>query len=167
MRTAVPLSNEELRAAFLSPAMECYFRRKLPDVPADEVRRRIEETLKFLNMAVYCSGAIPVVRELDDIWHYWILETREYERLCAQLHGRRFIHHASNDFAECRGEDTGDDDDLERDVEALATYVRNYGPFQPDRVRYWRLAAHLVDNCGMTVEHLNAWLMSAGRLAPA
>ena len=54
------LSNQQLRDAFLSPQMQWYFKRKLPDVPPTEVGIRIEEALKFLNMATYCHGNIPV-----------------------------------------------------------------------------------------------------------
>lgn len=144
--------------------MRCYFERRLPDVPPAEVGVRIEETLKFLNIAVYCEGGIPVTKEIDDVWHYWILETREYQALCGLLQGRRFIHHSSNAYAECGREDSDAlRNDLEQDVAMLADYVLNYGPFEADRVRYWRLAAHLVDG-GMSVEDLNMWL--TGRAVP-
>jgi hypothetical protein len=40
----------------------------------------------------------------------------------------------------------------------LGNYVLNYGPFEGNRVKYWLLAAHLVEKCGMTVDELNNWL---------
>jgi hypothetical protein len=157
----VTISNQQLRDAYLSPQMECYFERKLSDVSAAEVGVRIEETLKFLNMATYCHGNIPVSQEIDDIWHYWILETNEYQKLCASLQGGRFIHHSSNVYAECSGEGNGaPKNDLEQDVAMLGNYVLNYGPFEEDRVKYWLLAAHLVDNCGLSVDQVNDWLTS-------
>jgi hypothetical protein len=157
----VPISNQDLRDAFLSPQMQCYFEKKLADVSPAEVGIRIEETLKFLNMATYCHASIPVSREIDDIWHFWILETREYEKLCASLQGRRFIHHSSNVYAQCGGDGAeAPENDLEQDVAMLGSYVLNYGPFGEDRVRYWLLAAHLVDNCGLSVDQLNDWLTS-------
>jgi hypothetical protein len=103
-----------------------------------------------------------VSREIDEIWHLWILETRSYEKLCAALHGRQFIHHASNVFARCNGEDVdGHVSDVAQEVETLANYALNYGPFQPERIKYWPFAEHLVDKCGMSVDNLNAWLASA------
>ena len=36
--------------------------------------------------------------------------------------------------------------------------VRNFGEFDRDRVRYWRLAAYLVQEAGWTTEDLNDWL---------
>src|SRR3954471_5067915 len=82
--------------------MSCYFRSKLVEVPQQEVDARIEEALKFLNIAAYHSDvSIPVTEEIDDIWHLWILETQEYERLCSLLQGRKFLHHRSNTYARC------------------------------------------------------------------
>src|ERR1700712_1005280 len=100
----MPISNQQLRQTFLSSPMRCYFERKLPEVTEAEVVVRIEETLKFLKMAVFCHGNIPVSQEMDDMCHLWILETPEYETLCALLEGRRFIHHSSNVYAACAGE---------------------------------------------------------------
>ena len=155
------ISNEQLRDAFLSAPMQCYFERKLPDVSSVEVGVRIEETLKFLNIATYCHGNIPVSQEIDDIWHLWILETREYDKLCALLQDGTFIHHSSNVYAECDGGGAQvPANDLEQDVAALGNYVLNYGPFEAERIRYWLLAAHLVDNCDLTVLQLNDWLTS-------
>jgi hypothetical protein len=156
------ISNERLRAAFLTPRMACYFARKLPHLDPVELTARIEETLKFLNIAVYCTGNIPVTRDIDDIWHLWILETQEYQRLCGLLQGRRFIHHTSNIYLRCGGEEVAHpEQDLEEKVAALAMYVKNYGPMRADRVRYWKFAAHLVDDCGWRLDELNGFLAQA------
>lgn len=157
------ITNQQLRDAFLNPQMKCYFEKKLSPLPSVEVGVRIEETLKFLNMAIYCNGSIPVSKEIDDIWHYWILETREYDKLCSALQGREFVHHSSNVYLKCQGGHVRQDD-LEQDVAMLATYVLNYGPFEKERVKYWLFAAHLVDDCGWSVEKLNDWLTSASVL---
>jgi hypothetical protein len=162
----VAISNHQLREAFLTPQMKCYFERKLPEVPAPDVSVRIEETLKFLNIAVFCDGNIPVSQEIDDIWHLWILETRAYSRLCASLEGRKFIHHSSDVYAACGGEGAeARANSLEQDVAVLANYVRNYGPFEADRVRYWPLAARLVESGGMSLDQLNAWLSTGAAVA--
>lgn len=160
------ISNECLLAAFLPPRMACYFAKKLPALDAAERRIRIEETLKFLNIAVYCRGNIPVTRDIDDIWHLWILETQEYERLCGLLQGRRFIHHSSNAYIDCGDEAAWTpEQELEEKLAALAMYVHNYGPFEPERIRYWKFAAWLVDDCGWSVEQLNGWLLRPAAVA--
>jgi hypothetical protein len=156
------ISNRQLREAFLSPQMQCYFERKLAPLSSEEVGIRIEETLKFLNIATFCHGSIPVTKDIDDVWHYWILETREYSQLCAALQGRQYIHHSSKVYLECGDIDSqASRNNIEEDVAMLGTYVLNYGPFEADRVKYWLLATHLVDKCGWSVTKLNDWLTSA------
>jgi hypothetical protein len=56
-------------AAFLDPPMHHYFAHKFSSLPKDELRVRIEETLKFLFVSHECTGAIPVTKEIDEIWH--------------------------------------------------------------------------------------------------
>ena len=154
------IAGEDLRNALLTPQMLQYFRRKFPQVPDGELEVRLEESLKFLNIAVFCRGNIPVSQEIDDIWHYWILQTREYARLCTRLQGNRFIHHSSNAYDD--GTDAaGRHHDVEQDVVMLATYVLNYGPFEARRTRYWTFANHLLTDLGMSLDQLNDWLNSA------
>jgi hypothetical protein len=158
----MPITNEQLTDTFLTPQMRYYFETKLAPVPADEVSRRVEETLKFLNMATYFHGNIPVTKEIDDVWHYWILETREYSRLCSRLQGQEFIHHSSNVYLNFGDEqDRPTPDPLEEEAAVLCSYVLNYGRFEKDRVKYWVFADYLVEKCGWTVDQLNAWLLSA------
>ena len=153
------MTNQQLREAFLSPQMKYYFDKKLSPLPSAEVDARIEEALKFLNMAAYIDGSIPVSPEIDEVWHYWILETREYARLCARLQGGQFLHHKSNDYAEYFDKDVkAHGIDLERDVAILGSYVLNYGPFEQERVRYWLLAAYLLEQRGWSIDELNRWL---------
>jgi len=139
--------------------MTHYFHRKLAPLPKREIRIRIEEALKFLNMAVYCKGQIPVSKEIDEIWHYWILETKEYRKLCAVLQGGRFLHHSSNHYREFFDADNEPKEiSLKRQVAMLATYVLNYGPFKKDRIKFWPLAFHLVNDRGWGMRRLNRWL---------
>jgi hypothetical protein len=142
--------------------MKCYFEKKLSLLSRAEIGVRVEEALKFLNIATYFHCNIPVSKEIDDIWHLWILETKEYEGLCSILQGRTFIHHSSNDYLECQGYDIiAHKNELDQEVAMLATYVLNYGPFEEERTKYWLFAAHLIKNNGWSVEQLNEWLTSA------
>ena len=60
------ISNEQLRSAFLSPAMKFYFDRKLAPLRSSEVDVRIEEMLKYLNMSIHDRGDIPFSVEIDE-----------------------------------------------------------------------------------------------------
>ncbi len=154
------MTNDQLAAAFLDPPMLNYFRRKFAELPADELQARIEETLKFLFISHECTGAIPVSREIDAIWHAWILQTREYATLCERLPARDFIHHSSNDYLRYFDPAVGERDDLMQDVRMLALYVANFGPFEAGRTKYWLFAGHLLERRGWSVEQLNDWLLS-------
>lgn len=158
------ISGEDLRAAHLPQAMLHYFRRKLPQVSESELLVRIEETLKFLMTSRFCTSSIPVTQEIDDVWHYWILQTQEYETLCRALPGGDFIHHSSNAYLVFADPEVGTDWNVRADVEMLAIYVANFGPFTADRAKYWRLAEFLIDKQGWELDELNGWLCSA-RLA--
>lgn len=153
------ITSKQLRETFLSPQMKFYFDQKLAPLPSEEVDVRVEEMLKYLNMAVHCNGDIPVSKEIDEVWHYWILETAEYERLCRRLHGGAFLHHSSNDYAAYVDPDAKNHRiDLMLGVSILGSYVLNYGPFEPGRVNYWPLAARLMERLRWDLNQLNDWL---------
>ncbi len=152
------IRGEELREAHVSAPMLHYFRRKLAGLSEAELIARLEETLKFLAISQYCAGPIPVSRDIDDVWHYWILQTQEYQRLCESLNAGNFIHHSSNDYIAYFDKDVGTHDTLPLDVKMLGIYVENFGLFEADRVQYWLLAAHLLDKQDWTLNQLNQWL---------
>lgn len=154
------ITGYRLREEFLSPQMHFYFERKLAPLPSEDVLVQIEELLKYLNMAVHCNGDIPVSKDIDEVWHLWILQTQQYEELCAKLSGGVFLHHSSNDYALFT--DPGAKDrkiDRTTGIAILASYIINYGPFEADRLKYWPLAAKLAESLG-GVARLNALLQS-------
>ena len=152
------ISNQTLLAIFLDEPMFRYFRIKIPHLSNAELFLRIEETLKFLTIADQCTGAIPVSREIDEIWHYWILQTQEYMNLCKLLPTGEYIHHSSNDYDRYFDPGVNDRSNLGLDIKMLALYVTNFGPFEENRARHWLLASHLIEKCGWTVQQLNEWL---------
>ncbi len=161
------ITGHQLREEFLSPQMHFYFERKLAPLPSEDVVVQIEELLKYLNMAVHCNGDIPVSKDIDEVWHLWILQTQQYEELCARLSGGVFLHHSSNDYALFT--DPGAKDrkiDRTIGISILASYVMNYGPFEADRLKYWPLAAKLAESLG-DVGRLNALLQSESQSTAA
>ena len=152
------ISGRELREAYLDEPMLAYFARKFPDIARPDLDARIEETLKFLFIVDQCVGDIPVTREIDDVWHAWILQSQQYMQLCASLPFGDYIHHCSNDYLAWFEPAPRGDDDVENDVRMLASYVENFGPFEAERVKYWRLGDRLMTRFGWSVDELNAWL---------
>jgi hypothetical protein len=157
----VAVSNEELRRRLLPEAMIAYFKKKLPKLAEGELLARIEETLKFLTLSPHCKQNIPVSQEIDEIWHLWILESQEYFELCSRIEPGNYIHHSSNDYGETQGRGNSDADQLRSDVEMLALYVRTFGAFRDDRIRYWSLPSHLTKK-GWKTSEINSWLLSSG-----
>jgi len=151
------ITGPQLRAAFVDDATMHYFRHKLPDLGHDELCARLEETLKFLFISSECTGAIPVAREIDEVWHLWILQTAEYAQLCGALPGGEFVHHSSNDYLRYFDDTVGRGNPLDEDVRMLATYVRNFGPLEVTRIKYWRLASDLAAR-GWSAHEINGWL---------
>lgn len=161
------LSNEQLRQAFLSPGMKYYFDKKLAPLPGAEVDARIEEMLKYLNLAIHSDGDIPFSREIDEVWQYWVLETAEYMALCRKLPGGSFVHYTSIDYVEYADEGVRHKRiGLARGLAILSAYVLNYGPFQADRLRYWPAAQHLMKSLGWGLDTFNQWLVSMHSQAP-
>jgi hypothetical protein len=158
-------TDRRLCAALLNAPMLHYFKRKFPDLSDDELESRIEETLRFLFISHECSGAIPVSKDIDEIWHAWILQTQEYMALCEKLPTGRYIDHSANDYLSFFDPLVGERDSLEQDVKMLALYVANFGPFDERRAMHWLLARHLLEGRGWSVSDLNGWLSQSGGAA--
>lgn len=158
--------RQSLSASLLDDAMRNYFRRRFSELPRAELDLRIEEMLRFLFISEECKGAIPVSREIDDIWHAWILQTQEYFALCEQLPTGRYVHHSSNDYLQHFDPRVGEQEDLHEAVRMLALYVANFGPFEERSARHWLLVKHMITKWGWTLREVNDWLVPEGTTAP-
>ena len=156
-------TNRPLRTVLLDAPMSHYFRRKFADLADDELETRSEEALRFLFISHECVGAIPISKDIDEIWHAWILQTQEYMVLCERLPTGRYIHHSANDYLSFFDPLVSERDGLEHDVKMLALYVINFGPFDERRAMHWLLARHLLQRCRWSVSTLNEWLLSEPR----
>jgi len=155
------ITNQQLRETFISPALQYYLHKKLTPLDPEEIDIRTEELLKFLNMSIYCFGDIPVSTEVDEVWHFWIMETREYFALCEKLHGKRYVHHSSSDYEEFFNRDAKKrKPDVDRLIGILVAYVLNYGGFEERRVKYWPLAQRMMEQFHWDVDQLNNWLLT-------
>ena len=65
----------------LPPKMEEYFYRKLVGELQEEIRVKLIEFLKFCLLYPQAKCNIPFNAEIDEIWHLWILQTRQYQEL--------------------------------------------------------------------------------------
>ena len=181
--SASPASNEDLFRRFLTPNMLVYFARKCPHLSEGELRQQLAELLKFLIFVRDFPGNIIFGKEIDEMWHLWIMQTREYEALCAALPGGEIRHHSSRDYPE-----TGLTEEEARDILAagptdeipapaireggkerfeqnaqrllsfFASYYLTFGPIVPEVVPLWPPLKRLADRLDWTAEKLNAFL---------
>lgn len=137
------------------------------DLDPSELNIRVEECLRYLFLlSNYSSkdsktkvkiGAsfIPVNQQIDDIWHEFILQTKEYKKLCETLPGKFFIHHESGSFDEYSEARGGTQQTIENMLKFLPGYYLYFGTFNKERVNYWVVPNYLVSSGTMSLEELN------------
>ena len=180
----VTISNTDLFRQFLPNAMLVYFCRKRPQIKPDEMRLVSRELLKNPEILVReFPGNIIFGMEIDDLWHLWIMQTREYDELCRALPGGEFRHHSSRDFPEealddatcaailatdgygvkdAPAPDTGNrarlTQNAQRLLSFLASYYSTFGPIEADVIPLWPPVQRLTERLGWASSQLNAFL---------
>jgi hypothetical protein len=183
------VSNDDiLLKQFVSPNLYVYFRLKAPDLEPQELKSRLTELLKFLLMSHKFPGNILFGRDLDDLWHLWIMQTKQYEAFCRATETGRFIQHDSNDYPrehlswdeaeqcatamKAEKEEIGavrplpptDTPEFEEGVQRMlsffASYVCSYGPLRAENVKYWPPVARMLRRLNWSVEEFNAFLLA-------
>jgi len=154
------ISDQELLRQFVSPVMMNYFKAKMPEVAPEALVGRVCELLKFLMLVRFSPGRILFGKQVDDVWHYWILQTRQYAELCEKLPGGSFRHHSSTvyeEFAEAEPNvDLGEA--VQRILSFFISYARNFGPISQDRVECWPTLQQVMQESGWDIDQLNDFL---------
>jgi hypothetical protein len=179
-------SDTELFQSFVSPNLFTYFRVKCPEIESNELQIRLTELVKFLIQAHEFPGNILFGEDLDDLWHLWIMQTREYLKLCQSLPSREFLHHDSRDMptkplswaevekladhmiaekAEKGAARAGADvsqarirENAERLLSFFASYIENFGPLRAEAVHCWPPVMRLLRRMRWSVDEFNAFL---------
>ncbi|QMU78324.1 hypothetical protein GXW83_24060 [Streptacidiphilus sp. PB12-B1b] len=140
---------------YLQPQVVATLRANLSDRSDDELAVQTEECLKFLLiMSGRSRGFIPLTSEVDEVWHELILQTMEYAELCDSLPGRKFIHHQSLAFTDYAAE-RSEGEIVDEFLSWIPAYVSRFGPFTPERAKYWSFCAYLTDSLGLGLQQLN------------
>ncbi|GGV09281.1 hypothetical protein [Streptomyces spectabilis] len=130
------------------------------DAPQEYVERQVTECLRYLYLVSRhpdrLSGLfLPVEQEIDEIWHYLILQTREYRALCAQrLPGGFFIEHRSIAYEDYQRE-PGREQAIEEALRWIPLYVREFGPFDEGALPHWTIVRFLHEQLGMTLSEIS------------
>ncbi|NLU68199.1 hypothetical protein [Streptomyces sp. HNM0574] len=151
MTTAAPhITEADLRALLgeqLHAEVVAYFVRDT-GLEREEVERRVTECLRYLYLVSRyrerLSGLfLPVEQHIDEIWHYLILQTREYRAWCEQrLPGGFFIEHRSIAYEDYQ-EEPPRERMLEEALRWIPLYCREFGPFDEGALPHWTMVRFL------------------------
>ncbi|MFJ6656563.1 hypothetical protein ACIQNG_09390 [Streptomyces sp. NPDC091377] len=127
----------------------------------DDVERQITECLRYLYLISAHREALsglflPVEQHIDEIWHYLILQTREYRELCEErLPGRFFIHHRSIAYEDYQQE-PGRERSIEEALRWIPLYCREFGPFDAGALPHWTIVRFLHEHMDMPLADIAA-----------
>ncbi|MGW2231400.1 hypothetical protein [Streptomyces formicae] len=150
---------EELLGTALHDEVVRYFAEQ-PDAPdADVVTYQVRECLRYLYLVSRHPDRLgglflPVEQDIDEIWHYLILQTREYRELCEQrLPGGHFIHHRSISYDAYQA-DPGRETAAEEALRWIPLYTAAFGPFDADALPHWTVVRFLHDQLGLSLAEI-------------
>lgn len=147
---------------YLSQEYINYLIKKNSDISPEVTLQQAEECLRFLYLASFTSGPIPVNQKIDQIWHLLILETRAYADLCEKLPQKKFIHHSSDIFSEQNENDNklSSQEESKLNLEWLVSYVANFGEFTLEASEYWPYANSIMKQLNLDINLFNKKLLS-------
>lgn len=127
--------------------------------PLSYVERQLVECLRYLYLVSkhrdqLCGLFLPVDQPIDEIWHYLILQTREYRTLCEErLPGGFFIEHRSCPYASYQQEPSREQL-IEQALRWLPLYRESFGPFDEAALPHWTMPRFLRDEMGLSLSDI-------------
>lgn len=132
-----------------------HLRHKFPMLDDQEFVNRAAECLKFLYLrSISGKGFIPLSGDVDEVWHEFILQTREYQTFCESLPGKDFIHHNSIRMAE-HAEQVSKKETVRNLLEWIPSYVKHFGPFSETSAKYWMIIQVLQQEFDYSLDQIN------------
>lgn len=152
------ITNELIAKKFLDQSIIEYFQKKIPNSLNEDIVIRAVELIKFFLLSEYFKGDVPFSEELDEMWHLWILQTKEYANLMKALPHKKFIHHSSHEYIEKNKENLSSKDKINTQFSYLVSYVLNFGPFKQEEILFYPYAMALLKERNMNLEEFNSYL---------
>ncbi|PJD94340.1 MAG: hypothetical protein CK426_03375 [Legionella sp.] len=139
-----------------SPFMLAHLQSVFCTLDEDALSVRIQEFLRFIYLqSLKDGGFIPVTDEIDQIWHEYILQTREYLALCNDLPHAQFVHHQTATLATYI--QTRNRKEVIQDMLMwIPTYVETFGKFTEKTAPYWTIVQFLLKHTSLTLSQLNS-----------
>ncbi|MFD7417348.1 hypothetical protein [Kitasatospora purpeofusca] len=151
---------EELLGEDLHAEVVAYTVTRTGCAPADAARQ-VTECLRYLYLVSrhreeLAGLFLPVEQHIDEIWHYLILQTREYRALCEErLPGRFFVHHRGIPY-ESYQEEPGRRQAAEEALRWIPLYCGAFGPFDEGALPHWTIVRYLHEQLDMSLEEISA-----------
>lgn len=129
-------------------------------------RVQVREAVRYLTLVSAhrdeLSGLfLPVEQAIDEVWHYLILQTKEYVDLCEnRLPGGYFIHHRSISYDDYGQQQPSREAMIEQFLRWIPFYSRRFGEFDADGGRWWTMVRFLHEEMGYSLSEISS-------LAPA
>lgn len=126
------------------------------------VEHQVIECLKYLYLISryperLAGLFLPVEQAIDEVWHYLILQTREYRELCEErLPGRFFIHHRSLPYEDYQQGQPSREKALGEALRWLPLYREEFGPFDKDALPHWTMVRFLNEHVGLSLDDIAA-----------
>jgi hypothetical protein len=154
-----PFDAQALLGTALHEEVVAHFAAKpgAPDAPV--VAHQVRECLRYLYLVSrhpdrLAGLFLPVEQDIDEIWHYLILQTREYRQLCEQrLPGGHFIHHRSISYDTYQA-DPGRETAAEEALRWIPLYTAAFGPFDEDALPHWTVVRFLHDELDLSLAQI-------------
>jgi hypothetical protein len=139
----------------LTPFMRNRLNIEFSHLPQSELNLRIEEFFKFIYLcSLYGGSHIPLSKEVDEIWHEFILQTEEYYELCMSLPGKRFIHHRSGNLKETV-KMSNKTQTIKKLFQWLPIYYKHFGEFGIDQAPLWQVVHFLMTELRLSLKEIN------------
>jgi len=126
------------------------------------VERQVLECMRYLYLISryperLAGLFLPVEQAIDEVWHYLILQTREYRELCEErLPGRFFIHHRSLPYEDYQQSQPSRERMLEESLRWLPLYREEFGPFDEGALAHWTMVRFLNQQMRLSLEDIAA-----------
>ena len=124
-----------------------------------QIRTKYLECLKYLFLVSKYHDKLEgkfmsLVQDIDEIWHFIIIQTRQYMKLCGRLPGKRFLHHQSLSFESYTSKKTYRKDNIKEMLAWIPLYVDNFGCFNLETGKYWKIVHYLNTSLNMSYDKI-------------
>ncbi|WP_405977843.1 hypothetical protein [Streptomyces sp. NBC_00158] len=157
------VTPEALRALLGEPLHEeaVRYAERRTGVERPYAERQVLECLRHLYLVSAHPGRLgglflPVEQDIDEIWHYLILQTREYRALCEdRLPGGFFVHHRSIGYEEYQAE-PGRERAVEEALRWIPLYCAEFGPVDEGILPHWTIVRFLHEGLNLSLAEISA-----------